>query len=245
MKPTPAVAVVTGLVLMTAGCAASSAPAPTAPDRSAASGAGASSGASSAGSPGAPAASGTPGTGSPSSRTSPVAGTSSTTAASASTPLGPGCADAARRRGGAGPVDGMAGQPVAVAASANPSLTTLSAALSGKLNPKVDLVDVLDGGEFTVFAPVDAAFAKLPPSTVSKLRTDPGLLVKLLTYHILPGRIGPDEIVGRQKTIEGSTLKVTGRPDALLVDDAKVICAGLRTANATVYLIDGVLTPSS
>jgi uncharacterized surface protein with fasciclin (FAS1) repeats len=77
------------------------------------------------------------------------------------------------------------------------------------------------------------------------MRTDPGLLVKLLTYHVLPGRIAPDEIVGRQKTVEGSTVEVTGTPGALLVDDAKVICAGLRAANATVYFIDGVLTPAS
>jgi uncharacterized surface protein with fasciclin (FAS1) repeats len=133
---------------------------------------------------------------------------------------------------------------MAIAASHSPLLTTLSAALSGRLNPKVDLVDVLDADQFTVLAPVDAAFAKLPPSTIAKLRSDPGLLVKVLTYHVLPGQVPPDTIVGPHTTIEGSTLEVTGTPQALQVDDAKVICAGLRVANATLYLTDRVLTPS-
>src|ERR1700740_243800 len=73
---------------------------------------------------------------------------------------------------GPGSVTGMAQDPVAVAASNNPLLKTLTAAVSGQLNPNVNLVDTLDGGQFTVFAPVDAAFAKIPPPTIDSLKTD-------------------------------------------------------------------------
>jgi hypothetical protein len=77
--------------------------------------------------------------------------------------VGPGCAAYAKAvPKGAGSVQGMAQAPVATAASNNPLLKTLVAAVSGKLNPKVDLVNTLNGGQFTVFAPVDSAFAKLP-----------------------------------------------------------------------------------
>jgi uncharacterized surface protein with fasciclin (FAS1) repeats len=177
--------------------------------------------------------------------TSP-AGTSDamTTADAAAGPVGPGCADyAAAVPTGAGSVDGMAQDPVAVAASNNPLLTTLVAAVSGKLNPDVNLVDTLNGGEFTVFAPVDDAFGEVPAATVAKLKTDADLLTQVLTYHVVPGRLSPDEIVGDHKTVQGGTVSVTGTPDMLKVNDANVICGGVSTANATVYLIDGVLTP--
>jgi uncharacterized surface protein with fasciclin (FAS1) repeats len=173
------------------------------------------------------------------------ASTSASNAAMAA-PVGPGCADYAKAvPSGAGSVDGMAQDPVAVAASNNPLLKTLVAAVSGKLNPKVNLVDTLNGGQFTVFAPVDAAFAKVPAGTIAKLKTDGGTLTKILTYHVLPTQISPDQIVGDQKTVEGSTVTVAGTPDNLTVNGAKVICGGVHTANATVYLIDGVLTPKS
>src|SRR6476659_1509165 len=90
----------------------------------------------------------------------PMSSSASAPAAAMSAPVGPGCAGyAAQVPTGAGSVDGMAQDPVAVAASNNPLLKTLVAAVSGKLNPKVDLVDTLNSGQFTVFAPVDTAFA--------------------------------------------------------------------------------------
>jgi uncharacterized surface protein with fasciclin (FAS1) repeats len=82
---------------------------------------------------------------------------------------------------GPGSVAGMAMDPVAIAASNNPMLTTLTKAVSGQLNPNVNLVDTLNGGEFTVFAPTDAAFAKIDPATIEKLKTDSDLLAKILT----------------------------------------------------------------
>jgi uncharacterized surface protein with fasciclin (FAS1) repeats len=167
-----------------------------------------------------------------------------TDAMAASAPVGPGCADyAAAVPDGAGSVDGMAQDPVAVAASNNPILTTLTAAVSGQLNPDVNLVDTLNGGDFTVFAPVDDAFKAVPAKTIDTLKTDADLLTQILTYHVVPGRLAPEDIVGDHTTVEGSTLSVTGTPDNLKVNDASVICGGVSTANATVYLIDGVLTP--
>lgn len=158
--------------------------------------------------------------------------------------VGPGCADyAAAVPSGAGSVEGMSADPVAVAASNNPLLTTLTAAVSGQLNPNVDLVDTLNGGEFTVFAPVDDAFAKIDPATIETLKTDTDLLTKILTYHVVPGQLGPDEIEGAQATVEGQEVTVAGSGDAITVNDANVICGGVQTANATVYLIDSVLMP--
>ena len=66
----------------------------------------------------------------------------------------------------------MSQVPVAVAASNNPQLTTLTSALSGQLNPQVNLVDTLNNGQYTVFAPTDAAFSKLPESTIGQLKTN-------------------------------------------------------------------------
>lgn len=158
--------------------------------------------------------------------------------------VGPGCADyAAAVPSGAGSVEGMSADPVAVAASNNPLLTTLTAAVSGQLNPNVDLVDTLNGGEFTVFAPVDDAFAKIDPATIETLKTDTDLLTKILTYHVVPGQLTPDQIDGAQATVEGQEVTVSGSGDAIKVNDANVICGGVQTANATVYLIDSVLMP--
>jgi uncharacterized surface protein with fasciclin (FAS1) repeats len=139
----------------------------------------------------------------------------------------------------------MAKDPLGVAASNNPMLTNLVAAVSGKLNPRVNLLDILNTNQFTVFAPVDAAFAKVPAATLAQLRRDPALLTKVLTYHVLPVQVPPDKIVGEQKTVEGATVTVAGKPDRLTVNGVPVICGGVHTANATVYLIDGVLTPAS
>ena len=160
--------------------------------------------------------------------------------------VGPGCAAyAAKVPSGAGSVGGMAQEPVATAASNNPLLSTLTKAVSGKVNPSVNLVNTLNNGEFTVFAPVDSAFAKLDAATMTKLTTDSALLRKVLTYHVVPGKLSPSEVVGTHTTAEGGTLIVTGSGDHLKVNKATVICGGVQTKNATVYLIDGVLTPPS
>jgi uncharacterized surface protein with fasciclin (FAS1) repeats len=158
--------------------------------------------------------------------------------------VGPGCAGYAEQvPDGAGSVEGMAQDPVAVAASNNPLLTTLVSAVSGELNPDVNLVDTLNGDEFTVFAPVDDAFAQIDPATIETLKTDSDLLTSILTYHVVPGQLTPDEVVGTQATVQGGSVEVTGSGDELMVNDANVICGGVMTANATVYLVDSVLMP--
>lgn len=157
---------------------------------------------------------------------------------------GPGCgAYAEQVPTGPGSVAGMANSPVAVAASNSPVLTTLASAVSGTLNPGVNLVDTLNGSEFTVFAPVDAAFAKIDPATIATLKMDAPLLTSILTYHVVPGQLDPSQVVGTQKTAEGAALTVTGVGDHLQVNGANVICGGIQTANATLYLIDTVLMP--
>jgi uncharacterized surface protein with fasciclin (FAS1) repeats len=158
--------------------------------------------------------------------------------------VGPGCADyAAANPTGPGSVTGMAQDPVAVAASNNPLLTTLTSAVSGKLNPNVNLVDTLNGSEFTVFAPTDAAFAKIDPATIDKLKTDSNLLSSILTYHVVPGQAGPAQVTGIHNTVQGGEVSVTGMGNNLKINNAGVVCGGVRTANATVYLIDTVLMP--
>ncbi len=192
------------------------------------------------------AASSAPATSAPSE--SSMAPSPSTSSAAAMDPaanlVGPGCAGyAAKVPSGAGSVSGMALDPVATAASHNPILTTLTAAVSGKLNPKVNLVDTLNGSEFTVFAPTDDAFKKIDPATIAALKTDDATLSKILTYHVVPGKISPDQIVGTHKTVQGGSVTVTGTKDALKVDGANVVCGGVQTANATVYMVDSVLMP--
>ena len=158
--------------------------------------------------------------------------------------VGPGCADyAAAVPTGAGSVAGMAEDPVAVAAKNNPRLTSLAAAVSGTVNPRVNLVSSLDNGQFTVFAPVDEAFAKIDAATMDKFTTDAALLTGILTYHVVPGRLSPGEVVGTHRTVNGATLEVIGSGDLQRVNGANVICGGVQTKNATVYLIDRVLLP--
>lgn len=159
--------------------------------------------------------------------------------------VGAGCADYAEAvPSGAGSVEGMSMDPVATAASNNPLLTTLVSAVSGQLNPNVNLVDTLNGSEFTVFAPVDDAFAKIDAATIETLKTDSDLLTKILTYHVVPGQITPADIEGMHTTVEGQDLEVTGSGDDWMVNgESTVICGGVKTANATVYLIDTVLMP--
>ncbi len=189
------------------------------------------------------------------SNTATSSSTSSTATTSAAAPtsakadpaanlVGPGCAGYAQKvPTGSGSVAGMAQDPVAVAAGNNPLLTTLTSAVSGKLNPGVNLVDTLDGGQFTVIAPTDDAFAKLPPATIDKLKTDAPLLNSILTYHVIPGQLSPGQIAGTHKTVQGGEVTVTGSGANLKFNDSGLVCGGVQTANATVYMVDTVLMP--
>ena len=109
----------------------------------------------------------------------------------------------------------------------------------------MDLADTLDGDEFTVFAPVDDAFGAIPEQDLTALAEDSDALTGVLTYHVVPGQLSPDEIAGTHTTVQGEDVEVTGEGDELMVDGATVICGGITTQNATVYLVDTVLMPPS
>lgn len=143
---------------------------------------------------------------------------------------------------GAGSFDGMSTAPVATAASANPLLSTLVSAVK-----EAGLVDTLNGApELTVFAPTNDAFGKVPKATMDAAMADPkGLLTKVLTNHVVEGKISPDQLAGDHKTLGGGTITVAGSGEDFTVGEAKVACGNVQTANATVYIIDGVLLPAS
>ncbi|WP_134740425.1 fasciclin domain-containing protein [Nocardioides sp. 503] len=157
----------------------------------------------------------------------------------ADAPFGDGCA--AVPTSGAGSFDGMVKDPVATAASNNPLLSTLvtavgKAGLAGTLN---------DLPEATVFAPVNDAFAAIPEDQLNGILADKALLTKILTHHVVAGKLDPTAVVGEQMTVNKDTLTVEGDETGMTVTDgvatANVICGNVPTANATVYIIDQVM----
>jgi uncharacterized surface protein with fasciclin (FAS1) repeats len=165
-------------------------------------------------------------------------------AAAAPNLVGAGCSDyAAMHPDGPASVSGMSQDPVAVAASNNPMLTTLTQAVSGQLNPQVNLVDTLNSGQYTVFAPTDAAFSKLPAATINELKTNSDMLKSILTYHVVPGQLSPAQVDGSHASVQGAPVNVTGSGNGLKVNNAGLVCGGVPTANAQVYMIDTVLMP--
>jgi Fasciclin domain len=80
-------------------------------------------------------------------------------------------------------------------------------------------------------------------ATIEKLKTDSDLLTSILTYHVVPGRASPAKVVGTHKTVQGADVTVTGEGNGLKVNDAGLVCGGVSTANAQVYMIDTVLMP--
>ncbi len=110
------------------------------------------------------------------------------------------------------------------------------------------LVDTLKGpGPFTVFAPTDEAFAKLPAGTVESLLRpeNKGKLVSILTYHVVPGKVMSADIAGKKlqaKTVEGSDVSIDAT-NGVMVDGAKVATADIETSNGVIHVIDAVIMP--
>jgi len=158
-------------------------------------------------------------------------------------PQGPGC-DAYRNKvpTGAGSIASMALQTGSQAIASNPDLSTFSAAISGQLNPDINIVSVLDGGPYVVFAPTDAAFAKLDAATLETLKTDPVVLLPVLFYHMVLGYLGPNDVQGKMPTQDGRPVVVTGKGGDIKVNDNRVVCA-YASRGAYIYMIDTVLTP--
>jgi uncharacterized surface protein with fasciclin (FAS1) repeats len=166
-----------------------------------------------------------------------------TTVAEATTTGTFGSACAAIPADGEGSEAGMADDPVATAASNNPVLSTLVTAVT-----QAELGDTLNSAEdITVFAPANSAFDALDPATLKAAMDDPkGLLSTVLTYHVVGERLSPDQVVGEHETLQGEMLTVAGSGEELTVNDtSNVVCGNVQTANATVYVIDGVLLPPS
>jgi uncharacterized surface protein with fasciclin (FAS1) repeats len=107
-----------------------------------------------------------------------------------------------------------------------------------------NLVSTLkSAGPFTVFAPNDDAFAKLPAGTVQGLLNDIPALTTILTYHVAAGEIAPSQLRGSKMTVEGRSVNFSRRGNDLYVNDSKILAGPIATSNGVIYVIDSVLLP--
>lgn len=142
--------------------------------------------------------------------------------------------------------EGLSKMPVGQALAAIPSLSTFTSAINGGLNPEVNIVSVLENGPYVVLAPNNDAFAKLDPAQLDALKADPAALTKLDYYHVFLGLLGPADVAGQRPTQQGNEVKITGKDGDIKVNDsAKVICGGIQTENARIYILDTVLNPDT
>lgn len=137
-------------------------------------------------------------------------------------------------------------QPIGTALAEIPDISTFNSAVSGGLNPAVNIVPVLNNGPYVVFAPSNEAFAELPPEQLEALKANPAALSDLVYYHAFLGLLGPDDVKGQRPTQQGAEIKVTGKGDSIKVNDtATVLCGGIQANEARIYIIDKVLDPAS
>ncbi|HEY6275222.1 MAG TPA: fasciclin domain-containing protein [Streptosporangiaceae bacterium] len=160
-------------------------------------------------------------------------------ASAASATFGPDCGMVPAS--GMGSFHGMSMDPVVTAAAHNPLLTTFAAdvktaGLTGDLNTM---------HAFTVFAPANSAFSKIPDAQMAMMHT-PAELARILKYHVVSGRVTPAELASGMTftTLAGGTLKGAKMGAVYEVNNADVICGNIQTANATVYVISKVLIPA-
>ena len=122
------------------------------------------------------------------------------------------------------------------------SFKTLAAALQ-----TADLVSTLKGeGPFTVFAPTDAAFAKIPKADLDALLKDKNALTKVLTYHVVAGEVMAADVVKltQAKTVEGSPIKIRVVDGKVMINDAKVAATDIAASNGVIHVIDTVIMPA-
>ena len=145
---------------------------------------------------------------------------------------------------GEGSALGMADDPVPVAVNNNPLLSRLAAMVTA-----TGLEETLNQDALTVFAPINSAFDKIDPATLEGLLAEPDVLTGILTYHVIPEQLSSAELVAGGTFVtahdHGAALTVSLVGETLVINggEAAVLCADVPTANATVYLIDTVLTP--
>lgn len=123
------------------------------------------------------------------------------------------------------------------------SFNTLAAALKA-----AGLVDTLKGkGPFTVFAPTDDAFAKLPAGTLDELLKpeNKSKLLSVLTYHVVPGAVMSGEVVkmASAKTVQGQSVKIASKNGGVMIDNARVMTADVKASNGVIHVIDSVILP--
>ncbi len=172
--------------------------------------------------------------------------TTSEEAPAADGPFGAACAGVPTE--GEGSVEGMADDPVATAASNNPLLSTLVAAVTA-----ANLGDTLNSApELTVFAPSNDAFAAVDPAALESLLLPENVdaLTSILTYHVIGERIAPEDLAGTFTTLNGAELTIDGSGEMFTTNvggtpEASVVCGNVQTANATVYIIDQVMMPAA
>ena len=132
--------------------------------------------------------------------------------------------------------------PVSVAdtIAANPRLSTLSSLVA-----KTGLTDTLKGtGPFTVFAPSNDAFAKVPAKTMEDLGKDPAKLKAVLTYHVVAGKVMAADVKnGNSKTVNGANIALSKAGEFVTVEDAMVQTADISATNGVVHVVDSVLIP--
>jgi len=132
-------------------------------------------------------------------------------------------------------------QNIVEIASGNESFKTLVQAVTA-----AGLVDTLTGeGPFTVFAPTDEAFAKLPEETLESLLANPAELTKVLTYHVVPGKVMAEDVVTLTKatTVQGQDVTIKVEGETVMVNDSKVTTTDIEGTNGVIHVIDTVLLP--
>jgi uncharacterized surface protein with fasciclin (FAS1) repeats len=128
-------------------------------------------------------------------------------------------------------------------AVANGNFTTLVAAVKA-----AGLVDTLKGvGPFTVFAPTDAAFAKVPTETLNALLADKAALANVLTYHVVAGKVMASDVVtlSQATTVQGQNVMIRVRDGKVFVDNAQVVITDVTASNGVIHVIDTVILPKS
>ncbi|MEW4339983.1 fasciclin domain-containing protein [Vibrio diabolicus] len=139
---------------------------------------------------------------------------------------------------------GMMKTDIVDVATENGSFNTLVAAVKA-----ADLVDTLKGeGPFTVFAPTDDAFAKLPDGTIDMLLMpeNKDKLVSILTYHVVPGKVMAADVVKLDKatTVQGQDVMIKTMGDKVMVNDANVMATDVKAKNGVIHVIDTVIMPN-
>ncbi|MFN0161610.1 MAG: fasciclin domain-containing protein [Burkholderiales bacterium] len=146
----------------------------------------------------------------------------------------------------------IAGAALAIATSAAFAADIVDTAVSAgqfktlvKAVQEAGLVETLKGkGPFTVFAPTDEAFAKLPAGALDALLKDKQKLAAVLTYHVVPGQVMAAQVKpGAVKTVQGQSLMVSAKGGAVMVDGAKVVKTDIATSNGVIHVIDAVVMP--